>query len=48
MRSFLAFAALMFLLPQDGIPDLRKTALVIKDGAIYEPSALYKALGIKP
>ena len=34
--------------PVKRIGDLRRTALVIKDGAIYEPAALYKALGIKP
>jgi hypothetical protein len=34
--------------PVKRIGDLRRTALVIKDGAIYEPGAMYKALGIKP
>ncbi|MGH8237280.1 MAG: amidohydrolase family protein, partial [Steroidobacteraceae bacterium] len=34
--------------PAKRIADVRRTALVIKDGAIYEPAALYKALGIKP
>ena len=34
--------------PAKRIGDVRRTALVIKDGAIYEPAALYKALGIKP
>jgi imidazolonepropionase-like amidohydrolase len=34
--------------PAQRIADVRRTALVIKDGAIYEPAALYKALGIKP
>jgi len=34
--------------PAKRIGDVRRTALVIKDGAFYEPAALYKALGIKP
>jgi hypothetical protein len=34
--------------PAKRIGDLRRTSLVIKDGAIYEPGAMYKALGIKP
>jgi len=34
--------------PAKRISDVRRTALVIKDGALYEPAALYKALGVKP
>ena len=34
--------------PAKRISDVRRTSLVIKDGAFYEPAALYKALGIKP
>ena len=34
--------------PAQNISDVRHTALVIKDGSIYEPAALYKALGVKP
>jgi hypothetical protein len=34
--------------PAKRISDIRKPSLVIKDGAFYEPAALYKALGIKP
>jgi hypothetical protein len=34
--------------PAKRISDVRRTALVIKDGAFYEPAALYKALGVKP
>lgn len=34
--------------PVKRIGDLRRTSLVIKDGAIYEPGAMYKTLGIKP
>lgn len=34
--------------PAKRISDIRQPTLVIKDGAFYEPAALYKALGIKP
>ncbi|HKS54723.1 MAG TPA: amidohydrolase family protein [Steroidobacteraceae bacterium] len=34
--------------PAKNISDIRRPTLVIKDGAFYEPAALYKALGIKP
>jgi imidazolonepropionase-like amidohydrolase len=34
--------------PAKRISDVRRTALVMKDGALYEPAALYKALGVKP
>ncbi|HKQ14403.1 MAG TPA: amidohydrolase family protein [Steroidobacteraceae bacterium] len=34
--------------PVKRISDVRRTALVIKDGAFYEPAALYKALGVRP
>ncbi len=34
--------------PAKRISDVRRPVLVIKDGAIYEPAALYKALGVKP
>jgi imidazolonepropionase-like amidohydrolase len=34
--------------PAKRISDIRRPSLVIKDGAFYEPAALYKALGIKP
>jgi imidazolonepropionase-like amidohydrolase len=34
--------------PAKNISDVRHTALVIKDGAFYDPAALYKALGVKP
>ncbi len=34
--------------PAKRISDVRHTALVIKDGVLYEPAALYKALGVKP
>ncbi len=34
--------------PAKRIGDVRRTSLVVKDGAFYEPAALYQALGIKP
>jgi len=34
--------------PAKRVSDIRHPTLVIKDGAFYEPAALYKALGIKP
>ena len=30
------------------ISDMRKAALVIKDGIVYRPAELYEALGIRP
>jgi imidazolonepropionase-like amidohydrolase len=34
--------------PAKRIGDIRRPSLVIKDGAFYEPAALYEALGIQP
>jgi imidazolonepropionase-like amidohydrolase len=34
--------------PTKNISDIRKTALVVKDGVIYQPSELYTELGVKP
>ena len=39
--------------PVDGDPvarisDVRKTALVVKNGVVYRPAELYRALGIRP
>jgi hypothetical protein len=34
--------------PASRISDIRRTSLVIKDGAIYEPAALYKSIGVRP
>ena len=34
--------------PVDRIGDIRQVDLVIKDGLIYDPAALYAALGVKP
>ena len=32
----------------DNMSDIRRTELVMKDGAILDPRKLYKALSIKP
>jgi imidazolonepropionase-like amidohydrolase len=34
--------------PTRNISDIRKTALVVKDGVIYKPAELYSELGVKP
>jgi imidazolonepropionase-like amidohydrolase len=34
--------------PVANISDVRKTALVLKDGVIYRPAELYSALGVEP
>jgi imidazolonepropionase-like amidohydrolase len=34
--------------PEENISDIRKTVLVVKDGAIYKPAELYKQLGVQP
>ena len=34
--------------PEENISDVRKTVLVVKDGAIYKPAELYKQLGVLP
>jgi imidazolonepropionase-like amidohydrolase len=34
--------------PEENISDVRKTVLVVKDGAIYKPAELYKQLGVQP
>ena len=34
--------------PAVNISDIRKTALVVKDGVLYEPEELYAALGVAP
>ncbi|MGA2354870.1 MAG: amidohydrolase family protein [Terriglobales bacterium] len=34
--------------PTKNISDIRKTALVVKDGVIYKPAELYTELGVKP
>jgi imidazolonepropionase-like amidohydrolase len=34
--------------PVVNISDVRKTALVVKDGVLYRPAELYSALGVEP
>jgi imidazolonepropionase-like amidohydrolase len=34
--------------PAANISDIRKTALVVKDGTVYKPEELYAALGVAP
>jgi imidazolonepropionase-like amidohydrolase len=34
--------------PEENISDVRKTVLVVKDGAMYKPAELYKQLGVQP
>ncbi len=34
--------------PAANISDIRKTALVVKDGVLYKPAELYTELGVKP
>jgi len=34
--------------PVANISDVRKTALVVKDGVLYRPAEMYSALGVEP
>ena len=34
--------------PAKRIGDIRRVSLVIKDGNVYEPAALYKSIGVRP
>jgi Amidohydrolase family len=34
--------------PAVQISDIRRVALVMKDGVVYEPAALYRAIGVRP
>ena len=34
--------------PVANISDVRKTALVVKDGVMYRPAELFSALGVEP
>ncbi|HEX6733084.1 MAG TPA: amidohydrolase family protein [Pyrinomonadaceae bacterium] len=34
--------------PAEQISDIRRVALVIKDGLVYEPRALYRSIGVRP
>jgi len=33
------------ILPLEPCTDIRRVSLVVKDGAVYEPAALYQAIG---
>jgi imidazolonepropionase-like amidohydrolase len=34
--------------PAERIADIRRVALVVKDGNLYEPAALYRTIGVRP
>ena len=34
--------------PVERISDIRRVRLVVKDGVVYEPAALYRAVGVRP
>jgi imidazolonepropionase-like amidohydrolase len=34
--------------PTRDISDIRRVVLVVKDGRVYDPAAIYRALGIRP
>jgi imidazolonepropionase-like amidohydrolase len=34
--------------PARRISDIRRVSLVVKDGAVYEPAALYRSIGVRP
>ncbi|MFI5180739.1 MAG: amidohydrolase family protein [Thermoanaerobaculia bacterium] len=34
--------------PAERISDVRKVSLVVKDGTVYDPSALWRSVGVKP
>jgi imidazolonepropionase-like amidohydrolase len=34
--------------PARRVSDIRRVTLVVKDGAVYEPAALYKSIGVRP
>jgi imidazolonepropionase-like amidohydrolase len=34
--------------PTRRMSDVRRTALVVKDGVVYEPAAIYRAIGARP
>ena len=34
--------------PTRRISDIRRVSLVVKDGAVYDPAALYKSIGVRP
>jgi imidazolonepropionase-like amidohydrolase len=34
--------------PARRVTDIRRVSLVVKDGNVYEPDALYKSIGVRP
>jgi len=34
--------------PAERISDIRRVSVVVKDGTVYEPAALYRAIGVRP
>jgi len=34
--------------PTRRVGDIRRVSLVVKDGNVYEPAALYKSIGVRP
>ena len=34
--------------PDERMSDIRRVSLVMKDGRIYDPAALYRAVGVQP
>jgi imidazolonepropionase-like amidohydrolase len=34
--------------PAEHIADIRRVTLVVKDGTIYDPAAMYRAIGVAP
>ncbi|HEX8338583.1 MAG TPA: amidohydrolase family protein [Pyrinomonadaceae bacterium] len=34
--------------PAERIADIRRVSLVVKDGGVYEPAALYRSIGVRP
>ena len=34
--------------PAERIADIRRVSLVVKDGKVYDPAALYKSIGVRP
>ncbi|HEU5238747.1 MAG TPA: amidohydrolase family protein, partial [Pyrinomonadaceae bacterium] len=34
--------------PAQRMSDIRRVSLVIKDGNVYQPAALYKSIGVRP
>jgi imidazolonepropionase-like amidohydrolase len=34
--------------PAERISDVRKVSLVVKDGVVYDPAALFRSVGVRP